>query len=99
MTEAAVGQWTAAPGAEDIVTGKALYCPDIRLPGLLCGKLLYSPYARARIKKLDVRKSRKLPGVFAVITHADIPGESLNGTQASCTSRHFMPIFAATAAT
>ena len=71
-----VGQWTVAPGAEEIVTGKALYCPDIRLPGLLCGKLLYSPYARARIKKLDVRKARKLPGVFAVITHADIPGEN-----------------------
>lgn len=77
MTETdVVGQWVAAPGAEDIVTGKALYCPDIRLPGLLCGKLLYSPYARARIKKLDVQKARKLPGVFAVITHADIPGEN-----------------------
>ena len=76
MTDAAVGQWVAAPGAEDIVTGKALYCPDIRLPGLLCGKLLYSPYARARIKKLDVQKARKLPGVYAVITHADIPGEN-----------------------
>lgn len=77
MTETSVvGQWTAAPGAAEMVTGTALYCPDIRLPGLLCGKLLYSPYARARIKKLDVRKARKLPGVFAVMTHADIPGEN-----------------------
>ncbi len=77
MTESAiVGQWTAAPGAEEIVTGKARYCPDIQLPGLLCGKLLYSPHARARIKKLDVRKARNMPGVFAVITHADIPGEN-----------------------
>ena len=77
MTESAiVGQWTAAPGAEEIVTGKARYCPDIQLPGLLCGKLLYSPHARARIRKLDVRKARNMPGVFAVITHADIPGEN-----------------------
>ena len=73
---AVVGQWTAAPGAEEIVTGKARYCPDIRLPGMLCGKLLYSPYARARITKLDVSKARKLDGVYAVMTHADIPGEN-----------------------
>ena len=49
-----VGQWIPATGAEDIVTGSARYCPDIDLPGMLTGKLLYSPHARARIKKLDV---------------------------------------------
>jgi len=77
MTDSAVvGQWTAAPGAEEIVTGKARYCPDIQLPGLLCGKLLYSPHARARIRKLDVSKAREMPDVYAVITHADIPGEN-----------------------
>ena len=77
MTESSVvGQWTSTPGAEEIVTGRARYCPDIRLPGMLCGKLLYSPHVRARIKKLDVSKARLLPGVVAVITHADIPGEN-----------------------
>lgn len=77
MTEmAVVGKWTAAPGAREIVTGQARYCPDIRLPGMLCGKLLYSPHARARIVKLDVSKARQMPGVFAAITHADIPGEN-----------------------
>ena len=71
-----IGQWTSAPGAEDIVTGKARYCPDLKFPGMLIGKLLYSPHACARIKKLDVSKARALPGVFAVMTHADIPGEN-----------------------
>jgi len=71
-----VGQWVSAPGAEDIVTGKARYCPDIQLPGMLTGKLLYSPHVRARIKNLDVSKAKDIPGVFAVITHADIPGEN-----------------------
>jgi len=71
-----VGQWVSAPGAEDIVTGKARYCPDIQLLGMLTGKLLYSPHARARIKNLDVSKAKEVPGVFAVITHADIPGEN-----------------------
>ena len=73
---AVVGEWAAAPGAREIVTGQARYCPDIHLPGILCGKLLYSPHARARIVKLDVSKARELPGVLAVITHADIPGEN-----------------------
>jgi len=73
---AIVGKWTVALGARDIVTGQARYCPDIRLPGMLCGKLLYSPHARARVVKFDVAKAREIPGVFAVITHADIPGEN-----------------------
>ncbi len=77
MTETSVmGQWTSAPGGYDIVTGKARYCPDIQLPGMLTGKLLYSPHARARILNLDISKARHLPGVHAVITHADIPGEN-----------------------
>jgi CO/xanthine dehydrogenase Mo-binding subunit len=73
---AVVGKWTAAPGATEIVTGAARYCPDIQAPGMLCGKLLYSPFARARIVKLDTAKARALPGVFAVMTHADVPGEN-----------------------
>jgi CO/xanthine dehydrogenase Mo-binding subunit len=71
-----VGQWVPATGAEDIVTGAARYCPDLDFPGMLTGKLLYSPHARARIRKLDVSAAREIPGVFAVLTHADIPGEN-----------------------
>jgi CO/xanthine dehydrogenase Mo-binding subunit len=72
----AVGQWIPATGAKDIVTGAARYCPDIDLPGILTGKLLYSPHARARIRKLDVTAARNMDGVFAVLTHEDIPGEN-----------------------
>jgi CO/xanthine dehydrogenase Mo-binding subunit len=71
-----VGQWVPATGAEDIVTGAAQYCPDIDFPGILTGKLLYSPHARARIVNLDVSAAREIPGVFAVLTHADVPGEN-----------------------
>jgi len=71
-----VGRWIPAPGAQDIVTGKAHYCADLDFPGMLIGKLLYSPHARARIRKLDVSAARKIKGVFAVLTHADIPGEN-----------------------
>ena len=71
-----VGQWVIGVGAHDIVTGEARYCPDLNFPGILTGKLLYSPHARARIKHLDVSAARNLPGVFAVLTHAEIPGEN-----------------------
>jgi CO/xanthine dehydrogenase Mo-binding subunit len=77
MTDSStVGRWIPATGATDIVTGAARYCPDLDFPGILTGKLLYSPHARARIRKLDVSAARNMPGVHAVITHADIPGEN-----------------------
>ncbi len=57
----------------DKVTGRAKYGADIRLPGMLHGKILRSPYAHARIKKIDASKALALPGVRAVITSADFP--------------------------
>ncbi|MCH8897095.1 MAG: xanthine dehydrogenase family protein molybdopterin-binding subunit [Chloroflexi bacterium] len=56
----------------DKVTGKALYSADTNLPGLLQGKILRSPHAHARIKKLDTSKAEALPGVRAVVTAADL---------------------------
>ncbi|MFC1872709.1 xanthine dehydrogenase family protein molybdopterin-binding subunit [Chloroflexota bacterium] len=49
-------------------TGRALYTDDIKMPGMLVGKLLRSPYAHARIIKIDTSQAEKLPGVKAVIT-------------------------------
>ena len=57
------------------VTGRALYGADIILPNMLYGKVLWSPYAHARIRRLDVAKALALEGVMAVITAADVPGQ------------------------
>ncbi|NNF98832.1 MAG: molybdopterin-dependent oxidoreductase [Desulfobacteraceae bacterium] len=54
-------------------TGEAIYTDDIKLPGMLHGKLLRSPVAHARIVNIDVRKARALPGVKCIITGADTP--------------------------
>ena len=54
-------------------TGEARYVPDVRLPGMLWGKVLHSPYPHAKIKKIDKSKAEKLPGVAAVITVEDAP--------------------------
>jgi len=62
----------------DKATGAAKYAVDIRIPGMLAGKILTSPYAHAKIKKIDKSKAEKLPGVEAVITWNDIPHKLLN---------------------
>ncbi|MGA2409589.1 MAG: xanthine dehydrogenase family protein molybdopterin-binding subunit [Candidatus Binataceae bacterium] len=57
----------------DKVTGRAKYGADYALPGMLHGKVLRSPHAHARIKKINIAEALKLPGVFAVVTGADLP--------------------------
>lgn len=56
------------------VTGRALYAGDLKMPGLLVGKILRSPHAHARILNVDTTKASRLPGVRAVITARDTLG-------------------------
>lgn len=75
-----VGTSSTRVDARDKVTGKAVYIDDIRLPGMLYGKVLRSKYAHARILRIDTSRAEKLPGVKVVVTGADLPfvhGESL----------------------
>ncbi len=53
--------------------GRAEYIQDIKLPGMLYGKILYSKYAHAKIIKIDISKAKALPGVHAVLTGNDVP--------------------------
>nr|MBP9560377.1 xanthine dehydrogenase family protein [Syntrophorhabdaceae bacterium] len=55
------------------VTGAAQYIQDVKLPGMLHGKILYSRYPHAKILKLDTSKAERLPGVRAVVTAKDMP--------------------------
>src|SRR5690606_2361211 len=55
-------------------TGAATYAADVILPGELFGKALHSPYAHARIVRIDTSAARALPGVHAVITGEDVRG-------------------------
>src|SRR5713226_5973501 len=50
------------------VTGTATYTGDIQLPGMLYARVLRSPYAHARLRRIDVSKALALPGVKAIIT-------------------------------
>ena len=58
-----------------LVTGRATYTDDVRLPGLLHAVFVRSPHAHARIRRVDVSAARRVPGVAAVFTGADLAGK------------------------
>ena len=66
----------SVPRAESVekVTGRAVYAADVTLPNMLWGKVLRSPVAYGRIKRIDIAKALALPGVKAVVTGADVTG-------------------------
>ena len=68
-----VGTRPLRPDGIDKVTGRAKYGADASAPGQLVGRVLRSPHAHARIKKIDTSRAEKLAGVKAVITAADLP--------------------------
>jgi CO/xanthine dehydrogenase Mo-binding subunit len=55
------------------VTGRTTYVDDVRIPGTLWVKALRSPHHSASITNLDTRPAEEMPGVHAVVTHADVP--------------------------
>jgi CO/xanthine dehydrogenase Mo-binding subunit len=55
------------------VTGQARFTADIPVPGLLYARLVTSPYAHARILKIESQTALALPGVVRVVTAADLP--------------------------
>lgn len=55
------------------VGGKTVYTADVRLPGMLWGKCLRSPYAHARIVRIDTEKAKRVKGVAAILTGNDVP--------------------------
>ncbi|MEW5815226.1 MAG: molybdopterin cofactor-binding domain-containing protein [Spirochaetota bacterium] len=70
-------------------SGKAKYVDDItlksRFPNMLYAKVMRSPYAHARIRRLDVSKAEQLPGVKGILTYKDPEVASLKPTSAGWT--------------
>ena len=64
--------------------GKGNYVDDIKLPGMLFGDFVRSPYGHARIRSIDASAALALPGVKAVLTAADLKPLNL----------HYMPTLA-----
>ncbi len=61
------------------VTGAVAYMVNLRLPNLLVGKVVRSHLPHARVVKVDTRAAEKIPGVHAVLTHADLGPSAIYG--------------------
>ena len=64
---AAIGAALDRVEGPDKVTGAAKYTVDVQLPDQLEGKILRSPHAHARVRKVDWSKALALPGVFGAV--------------------------------
>lgn len=76
---AQIGHPRERPDAVEKVTGAALYTDDYRFDGMLFGATLRSAHPHARIKGIDPSAALALPGVWRVLTHADVPGDPRHG--------------------
>ena len=75
MNQAAfsVGKGIPRIEAAEKATGRARYCGDLKLAGMLHAKLLRSPHAHARVTGIDASKALSMPGVRAVASIQEVP--------------------------
>ena len=68
-----IGTRTPLVDAWRKVTGEGVYTDDLRLPGMLVGKILRSPHAYARIRRIELGRALALPGVRAAVVGSEAP--------------------------
>ena len=56
-----------------LATGRGTFVDDIEMRGMLHARILHSPHAHARLKRVDASQARAMPGVACVLTHEDVP--------------------------
>jgi xanthine dehydrogenase D subunit len=91
MTDAAIEQVTATSGGIGTdarrpdgalkARGEFAYSSDLWHEDMIWGATLRSPHPYARILRVDVTEALRLPGVYAVLTHGDVPGTNLYGLE------------------
>ena len=70
-----IGKPIAFVDAAGKATGSGKYTDDLRVPGMLIGKILHSPLPHARIKRIDASKALAVEGVVCVVTGPDAPNK------------------------
>jgi CO/xanthine dehydrogenase Mo-binding subunit len=76
-----VGEVVRRADAIPKVTGEFAYSSDLHAAGMLWGHTVRSPHAHALIRSIDVSRAVTMPGVHAVLTHEDVPGEKSYGLE------------------
>lgn len=72
-----IGRGLPRADAWEKVRGRPIYSGDSIMAGMTYGHIVRSPYASARIVRIDTSKAKQLPGVFAVLTAKDVPHNSM----------------------
>ena len=78
-TPLSVGSRVCRTDARDKVLGIGLYVDDMKLLGMLHGAVLRAPKARVTVLGIDTTEALAMPGVKAILTAADVPGERHQG--------------------
>jgi CO/xanthine dehydrogenase Mo-binding subunit len=76
-----VGESVRRVDAIPKVTGEFAYSSDLFAAGMLWGHTLRSPHAHALVHSIDLSQSLAMPGVHAVLTHEDVPGDKRYGLE------------------
>ena len=71
----------ARPDGVPKVKGEFEYSSDLYLDGMLWGATLRSPHPHAEIRSIDASEAEDVPGVYAVLTHEDVPGRKVYGME------------------
>src|SRR5262245_45499654 len=74
MGKKVIGKPASRVEGRQKVNGQSVYAVDVILPGMLWGKVLRSPIASGRIKRIDIGRAANLPGVTSVVTGQDVTG-------------------------
>src|SRR5438105_3967804 len=65
--------------ARELALGERPYVDDMAFPDMLHGAVLLSEHPRALVKRIDTSRAREIPGVLAIVTAADTPGQRYQG--------------------
>jgi len=84
-----VGTDAARPDGTLKVTGEFAYGSDLWMDDMLWGTTLRSPHPHARVRSVDIGAALAVPGVYAVLTSEDVPGEARYGLE-----HHDQPVLA-----
>jgi xanthine dehydrogenase D subunit len=76
-----VGASTSRPDGGLKVRGEFAFSSDLWMDGMLWGATLRSPHPHARITRIETAAALAVPGVFAVLTHEDVPGMNAYGLE------------------